>query len=124
MDIGSVTGLGHIPEHLLIELGDHNLAVFVPQQAAVHGDGLAFRRTYADGIHLDAQFRRLLGRTYGVVLVVLTVGDDYNDAALFALRAKALDTQANSVPDGRSLHGNGTGVDAPEEHLGSRRLGE
>ena len=55
--------------------------------------------------------------------MVLTVGDDYNDAALFALCAKALDTQANSVPNGRSLHGNGTGVDAPEEHFGAYVVG-
>ena len=55
--------------------------------------------------------------------MVLAVGDDHNDAALFALCAEALDAQANGISDGRSLHGDGPGVNTIQEHLGAHVVG-
>ena len=79
VDVCAAARAGDIAQHLLVEAGDDDVPFLVPQEFSVHGDGLAFGRTYADGIYLDAQFRSLLGGPHGVVLMVLAVGDDHNE---------------------------------------------
>ena len=75
-DIDTLAGLGNLLSHLLVEVGSHGIAAVVGQVTTFHGDRSTVCGAHADDIDLYAQLGGLLGGTDGVVLKVLTIGDD------------------------------------------------
>ena len=119
MNVRAASGRCHLAESLLIQLCYNYVSVPVLHQAIGRRNGLALGGANANCIDLYSKIGRFLCRGNGVILVVLTVRNDHNHAAFFALRAETLDTQVYSISNGRSLDGNGPRIYGPEEHLGA-----
>ena len=88
-------------------------------------DGGSLGRADADGVDADALCGGALGYGDGVVLVVLTVGDEHDDtaAAGFGFARKGQQRLFQRLADGRTLHRHQRGIDAAREGFGHAVVG-
>ena len=122
-DILSAAHTRNLAQDALVQLADHDIALFVLHQLPTHRNRFAGRRTYTDAVDANPLFRQAFGRLDHVAFVVLTVCDEDDGAALLALRAEAAGTGSKRIGKRRTLHGNGAGADGIEEYLGRHVVG-
>ena len=119
MDISSTSDLGDLLKGVLIEFGHDDIAFLVFQEASIHRNRLTFNGSDTYSVDLHPSLGRLCRGGDSVVLVVLTISDHDDRAAVLTLGAEALDGCIYSVTDRRTLDRDGLGRNVREEHLGA-----
>ena len=130
--VDSAACLSYLAAHVFVQLrNDHvSLPIFDEVIRARHRDGRTFGFTDTDHENLYAFFLGALGYGYGIVFVVLTVGDEDDGTARVALLSKATDRGIQGCTDGGTLGLDEVRLDGIEEHLrryivtGDRQLDE
>ena len=119
-DIGAARDVGDLGQHLLVELRNDHVALLVLDEFAADLNRGAFGRADADGVNPYAHLRGVPCGRQCVVLVVLAVGDEDDDAAvvLLGFARKRHQGLRQRLADGRALHRHQRRVDALGEGLG------
>ena len=122
-NISSTTCNCHLLKNLLIQFGNHNVALPIFHKVSVRAvwDRLALWGTHSNTEHLYSHLSCHTGCSNGIVLVVLTVGDkDYGLIVLLhlGLAAEALYCCVYSFSQSCSLHRNRLCSNGVEEYLG------
>ena len=104
-DVGAASGLRHGHEHAFVE-GRHNglsgIVRFVPLLASISvvvGNGTSGFGGQSYSVDLDALLSGFRGPGKGVILVVLAVGDDQDDAAGFTFSVEGVCAQRQGPAD-------------------------
>ena len=124
--------MSYLATHLFVETADHHvsLTVFDEVIRARQRNRGAFGFTDTHYQHLYPFLFGAFGNGYGIVLVVLTIGDEYDRTTRIALLSETTDRGAQGLTDSCSLRLDELGFDGVEEHLrghvvaGDRQLNE
>ena len=122
----------YLTAHLFVQAADNHIALTILDEVIRPGQrnrtSFGFTDTY--NYHLDAFFFGTFGNGYGVIFVVLAIGDQDDRTAGVTLLTEATDGGTQGSSDSRSLCLDEFRLDGVEEHLrrhiiaGDRQLNE
>ena len=127
-DIGAAPGFHHRHEHPFIEGGNNGLSGLIGFVALlatipiVLRNGTARFRCHAHRVDRHTRGGDLLGARQGIVFVVLTIGDDQNDPARFALRIKGFRAQVDGAAHCCPLQRDALRTDGVQEQFHRRQV--
>ena len=131
-DVDTTAGLGDLTTHVLVQTThDHiPLTVLAEGIRTRHRNRCTLRFTDTYYQHLNSRLFCTFGNCHGIVLVVLSIGDEDDGSASITLFSKATNRRTQGLTDRRSLRLNQLRFDAVKEHLrghvvtGDRQLHE
>ena len=118
-DVYTSTCLRYLAAHVFVETADDDVPLTVLHEVirTRYRNRAAFGLTDTDYQHLDPFLFGAFGYRYGIVLVVLTIGDDDDRTACVALLAKTADGRTQRRADGGTLRLDELWFDGVEEHF-------